>query len=375
MNGKFLLKAMVLLLGLQLSVGSLWAQEPKPEEDHSYKPLTLKLSEDGKKYVRFITWHQFWATFQEDAAGDLKTNFLLRRSRFLAFAQVSPRFLILTHFGLNSLGPGGMDALGTLAPAQLFMHDAWAEYRVVEGQLYIGAGLHYWNGISRLTNQSTLNIMTLDAPRFNWASIGTTDQFARHLGVYAKGQLGRFDYRVAVNEPIANTLDLTRGLQPLPDTAAYLHTGKKVYTGYFNYQFLDKESNKLPYMVGTYIGAKKVFNIGAGFLYHPEGSASIENAARVQNDVLLFAIDAFYDAPVGTNGSAVSAYLAYYNFDFGPNYRLGGNSDLVATGNILYGQLGYALPAFSNGTRLMPYVSFSNRSIEVADDPLRLLEH
>lgn len=126
-------------------------------------------------------------------------------------------------------------------------------------------------------------------------------------------------------------------------------------------------------MVGTYIGAKKVFNIGAGFLYHPEGSASIENAARVQNDVLLFAIDAFYDAPVGTNGSAVSAYLAYYNFDFGPNYRLGGNSDLVATGNILYGQLGYALPAFSNGTRLMPYVSFSNRSIEVADDPANSL--
>ena len=35
---------------------------PKPAVDHSYKPLTLKLTDDGSKYVRFIMWHQFWAT-------------------------------------------------------------------------------------------------------------------------------------------------------------------------------------------------------------------------------------------------------------------------------------------------------------------------
>ncbi|MCB0643811.1 MAG: porin, partial [Phaeodactylibacter sp.] len=346
----------------------------KPAEDHSYKPLTLKLNEDGSKYIRFITWHQMWTTFSQDANDNIQTEFRLRRSRFLAFAQVSPRFLILTHFGLNNLTRGGMDATGQLAAAQLFMHDAWAEYRVVDKFLYIGGGLHYWNGISRLTNQSTLNIMSLDAPRFNWATIGTSDQFARHLGLYAKGKLGRLDYRVSVNEAIANTLDGARGLKPAPDTAVYVNDGGKVYSGYFNYQFLDKESNKLPFMVGTYIGKKKVFNIGAGFLSHPGGSTSLDGSGNeVANDVLLWAADAYYDAPVGSNGSAISAYLAFYNFNFGPNYQLTGSSDLVATGNILYGQLGFALPAFSNGTQLMPYVTYSNRSIEAAADPANQL--
>ena len=58
----------------------------------------------------------------------------------------------------------------------------------------MGAGLHYWNGVSRLSSQSTLNFMTLDAPIFNWTNIEATDQFARQFGIYAKGQLDRLDY-------------------------------------------------------------------------------------------------------------------------------------------------------------------------------------
>ena len=50
---------MVFLLLTGFTAGDLQAQE-KPEVDHSYKPLTLKLSEDGSKYVRFIIWHQQW---------------------------------------------------------------------------------------------------------------------------------------------------------------------------------------------------------------------------------------------------------------------------------------------------------------------------
>jgi hypothetical protein len=352
------------------------AQAQDDGVDHSYKPLTLKLSEDGSKYVRFITWHQFWVTFRQPGEdfSDITSEFRLRRSRFLAFAQVSPRFLILTHFGLNNLTAGGMDALGHQAPAQLFMHDAWAEFKVADKALYVGAGLHYWNGISRLTNQSTLNIMTLDAPRFNWATIGTSDQFARHLGIYAKGKLGKLDYRVAVNEPISLSLDRVNNLKAAVDTAVYDGNNRKIVSGYFNYQFGDQESNKLPYMVGTYLGKKSVFNIGAGFFYHPEGSMSLNtNGAEVFNDVLLWSADVFVDRPVGNSGAAISAYLAYYNFDFGPNYQLLGTSDVVATGNVVYGQLGYALPQFSSGHRIMPYVTYSNRSIDAASDAANTL--
>lgn len=360
---RILLLTAIIWLGL-FSAARIWAQDGA---DHSYKPLMLKLNEDGSKYVRFITWHQVWATFSANADDEVAMDLQLRRSRFLAYAQVSPRFLILTHFGLNSLSRSGLDGLGALPQAQLFMHDAWVEYQVFKNALYIGGGLHYWNGISRLSSNSTLNFMTMDAPRFNWPSIGTTDQFARHLGIYAKGQLGRLDYRVSVNEAIANTLDMQRGLKPGVDTAVYLNQGGKVYNGYVNYQFLDKESNKLPYMVGTYIGKKKILNLGAGWSYHPNGSTSLdENLGEVRHDVLLWSADLFYDVPVGQKGAALSVYGAFYDFDFGPNYRLTGNSDLVATGNVYYGQIGYALPVFSKG-QFMPYVEASLRQIEAVD--------
>jgi hypothetical protein len=200
---------LIMLVGLLLcSTTSLKAQEAEKEVDHSYKPLKLSLNEDGSKYVRFIMWHQIWAQTNNmaDGAGVNDVNFSIRRSRFLAFAQISPRFLILTHWGLNGLSANSMSSLGNNSNgAQLFLHDAWAEFKVMD-ELYIGAGLHYWKGMNRLANSSTLNFMTMDATRpfIGWHSLGYTDQFARHMGIYAKGQIGKFDYRLAVNDPLVN---------------------------------------------------------------------------------------------------------------------------------------------------------------------------
>ena len=65
---------------------------------YDYKPMTLKVTEDGSKYIRFIMWHQLWVTSNNLAIDDAKfqANASIRRSRFLAYAQISPRFLILT---------------------------------------------------------------------------------------------------------------------------------------------------------------------------------------------------------------------------------------------------------------------------------------
>jgi len=339
--------------------------------------LKVKLNEDGSKYFRLITWHQAWLTTAQNAEENYVMTPSLRRSRMLMYAQINKRFLILTHFGLNSLNGANMHPVGKSTSSSLFMHDAWAEYTIVPGKLSLGSGLHYWNGISRLTNQSTLNIMTLDAPRFNWATIGTSDQFARHMGIYAKGKLGKFDYRVAFNDPTTNSLDAINGV-PL-DTGVATYQTRAIYgntkanyafQGYFMYQFLDQESNFLPYMVGSYLGGKKVFNIGAGFFTHADGTVGLNEVGdTITHDVNLLAVDAFYDAPVGEKGAAISAYLAYYNYDFGPNYRLTNSSDVIATSQIIYGQAGYVLPDFSEKGRLQPYVSGSYRTVDANDDP------
>lgn len=381
-----------------VAVGALQASPAStlPDQDHAYRPLLLKLSEDGSKYVRFILWHQFWVRSTENNPGtvDLNGNAAarsfdigLRRSRLLAMAQVSPRFLILTHFGINNqtFVNGGAPGAGPKKPG-LFIHDAWTEYQVVPNKLYIGAGLHYWNGISRMSSASTLNFMTLDAPIHNWATIEATDQFARQYGIYAKGQLGRFDYRLALNKPFAYGVAAKEGeaVNRLNDNTAL--------QGYFNYQFKERESNKLPYMVGSYLGAKTIFNLGAGFHYHPSSTHSLEGGVEQIHDIKLFGADLFYERPLG-KGGALSLYSTLYAYDFGPNYLrnigimnvgqmpaqdspqlellsfngVGNAQPTLGTGTISYTQLGWALPPLKNGAQFMPYVTYTRKDFERLD--------
>lgn len=353
----------------------------------------MKLNEDGSKYFRLLTWHQVWMRYNENNTGSTRlgeeqsstVDFGLRRSRFLMFAQLNKRFLIVTHFGINNQNAISGGYLGTDGKKpQLYMHDAYLDFTVFEKYLNVGFGLHYWNGISRMSNASTLNLMTYDAPIFNWATIEATDQFARHIGLFAKGKLGKLDYRLAVNDPFSTNTGQAIAL----DRANYNpQNNKKVYAGYVMYQFLDQESNLLPYMVGTYVGTKKVFNIGAGFHQNSDGMWYLKNdggdTSTAYSDIFLFSVDAFLDLPLNKDRKdAITAYVAYYNYDFGPNNvrnigimnpangstvnaSLRGNAyPVLGTGQILYTQVGYLLPDFSEKVRVQPYVAYSNGNFE-----------
>ena len=355
------------VLVLTLATSGLFAQKNAAPYGSGLK---VSLNEDGSKYYRLITWHQAW--LQADMANPTMVTPSLRRSRYLMFAQINDRFLILTHFGLNSLSPAKMDPTGQSSGAQLFMHDAWGEWKVNK-HLYVGSGLHYWNGISRLNNQSTLNFLPLDNARHAWATIGTSDQFARHMGVYAKGKYGKLDYRFAWNSPIVNSIDANAGMAASTDHAIY--TGRRdlgasasnIFAGYVNYQLWDQESNKLPFFVGSYFGAKDVLNIGAGFFNHANGSVMLDGSGNlVGQNVNIVAADVFMEKSLSDNGSAVTAYAQYQINDFGQNYQLGGSSEEVFTGSIFYTQAGYVLPDFNDNFRLQPYATFTQKSIDAA---------
>ena len=360
-------------------MGAILLQGQSEEVDHSYKPLTLKLNDNGSKYIRFIVWTQVWAQTNNLSVDGAKTQItpFMRRSRFLAYAQVSPRFLILTHFGLNGLTPTNLDPLGNGGNGpQLFLHDAWTEFKVTKGDgLHIGAGLHYWKGLTRLSSASTLNFMTMDQPRpfVHWHSLGITDQFARHLGIYAKGAVGKFDYRLAVNSPSRTVLgsgnsyggDKTLTYTGVANTDKNGDpTGNTIIEGYFRYNFMDKESIKLPYNVGTYLGSKKVFALGAGFFAHPNGM--YDAATAEHSNVLHLAADAFLDYPIGGGGNAVNAYVSYMNFNYGENYI----SRWAGTGSVIYGQLGFYLKSL----KLMPYVAYQSANYQGQADPLSGLD-
>jgi hypothetical protein len=335
--------------------------------------LKIKFDEDGKKYLRLISWAQVQGIYNNDApASSSKTSFNLRRARVLMFSQITDKFLILTHFGLNSLNSGTLSPTGKGTGSQIFLHDAWAQYSVGKDHA-VGAGLHYFNGISRLNNQSTLNMMTLDNNRQSWATIGLSDQFARHIGVFMKGKFGKLQYRIAINDAIVNGLDARA---PIDGEAVYgganllgTKDSGKTFAGYFEYNLLDQESNFLPFKVGTYLGGKKVFNIGAGFFMHPKGTVKLDSGNLVGEDVSIFAIDAFYDAPIGDDGSAITAYTTYQSNDYGENYLY----SAYGTGSMIYTHVGYVLSGDTTKTRFQPYASYGSSSYDATSNNRNIL--
>jgi hypothetical protein len=360
-------KNVILLLGLCLYSFQFMFAQGSPDYSGGLK---VKLDDEGKKYFRIISWAQAQAAYNDNVpAESSKLNFNLRRARVLMYAQINDKFLILTHFGLNSLNSSTMSPVGKGDGAQLFFHDVWAQYSLGKNHA-IGGGLHYFNGISRLNNQSTLNMMTLDNNRQSWATIGLTDQFARHIGVFAKGKFGNLQYRVAINDAIVNGLDTRNPTTGGPATYSGTRLigskdAGKVYAGYFEYNFLDQESNFLPFKVGTYLGEKKIFNIGAGFFMHPSGSVIMDsNGDYKGEDVSLMAIDAFYDTPLGDDGSAITAYATYQNNNYGKDYLF----SAYGTGSMIYGHIGYVIAGDKAKTRFQPYISYASNSYDATSD-------
>lgn len=376
--------------------------------------LKVNLKEDGSKYLRFIAWNQIWMRSSEMNPGTMingeeassNTDIGSRRLRLLLYAQITPRYMIMTHFGINNQtfvnggasGTGGTGGYGQGKKPQLFFHDAWNEYAVVlpkadkKFSLSVGAGLHYYMGLSRMTMGSTLNFLTIDAPIFNWPLIENSDQFARQGGLFAKGKYGKFEYRVSYNKPFATNLVPTDAASA--DAAVAVDNSgitRWSRAGYFEYQFLDVESNFLPYKVGTYLGTKKMFNLGAGFYNAPEGTRTSVAGEIQKHDINLLSADAFLDLPIGNPDKkmALTAYSVFYDYDFGPNYlrnvgimNVGQNSPdfagtrglagpgnsqpLIGSGTIWYTQAGVLLPIAKEKpkVRVQPFTAYTYKKFD-----------
>jgi hypothetical protein len=380
-------------LGLGLVAGPARAVPPPDVTD---KEARIEIGEE--RFLRIFFWNQFWARFNENNPGSVvrgevereTVDVALRRTRFILFGQVAPRLRALMHVGINNQGTevGGFGP-GVHRP-QLFFHDVWGEYRVLDESLYVGAGLVFWGGPSRLATASTITFLGLDAPIFNWPAIDRLDQFGRTLGVYAKGKLlERFDYRVSFTQPFVppgTPGERIADFDPRANTF--------IAQGYFKYDFLEVESNILPFAVGTWLGKKRVLNVGAGFYFSPGAMAFLEAGERRRADVRLFSVDGFTEQPLG-GGSSFTGYASVSRYDFGPNYvrSIGilnpspgtapegptsfngpGNAvPLIGTGWLLFAQVGYLLPdVLGRAGQLQPYISFSALSFERLADPVLL---
>ncbi|MDX2130399.1 MAG: hypothetical protein SFU91_15290 [Chloroherpetonaceae bacterium] len=284
--------------------------------------IKVFLNKDSTSFIRLLMWSQIQTRFMTQNPGSASVNnpneqaafdIAIRRSRMLFHGQIGERILVFWIIGVNnqtfnSGGFGlaaGADNFTDGKRQSAFVHDAWTEFKWSR-ELYIGAGLLTWSGLSRQTNWATLNFLGYDSPAYGWVTLDATDQFARMFGIYAKGSIGKLNYRAVLTKPfaipnpgIAGATGATppnwaAGLTTLPNAYNIAQwagdNNRLLYQAYVNYDFWEQESAVLPFMVGSYLGTKKVFNIGAGFMFHPRAHWSLSrpegNARDILNQVL-----------------------------------------------------------------------------------------
>jgi hypothetical protein len=367
--------------------------------------LKFGLNEEGTNYIKFTFLNQVWLRFNENNPGtqiqgnaqDQTFDIGLRRTRIQFLGQMTDRIFLYAQFGQNNFNFNSDRKVG------VFFHDLTGEYAIVKKHFTLGAGLMGWNALARYSSPAVGSTMGLDAPIFEQVTNDISDQFVRQLGIFAKGKIGKLDYRVSVAQPFSTQKAtspppslLTNKLPNGESAATYsLKVPELSYRGYFMYQFLDSEVNLVPYTTGTYLGKKKVFNIGAGFAYQPNAMWYLGSNGKdtIQTAMQLLTLDVYYDAPLSSKGNALNFYAIFMNNDFGKNYIRnlgvmnvsngviankgtstgGGNAFAMdGTGNSVYVQAGYKFKndlLKSQGT-LMPYFGMQVADYQAYQDKM-----
>lgn len=381
----------------------------EPKFKHSLGDLNIKLDESGERFLKFGLNSQVWLRSIENNPGTLVNGIEqkntydagLRRMRVTMQAQLSPSYQIYLQLGINnqsfiSGGGSGTGANGQGKKPGIFFMDAYNELAIIPQKdfktkipnkfnLYLGAGLHGFNGISRLSNASTGKILMVDLPVFNYPNIETSDQFARQLGVFVRGEYDKINYRFAVNKPFA-----TNQQPKVGQTVDNNQSGKLSYSGYVMYNFFEKETGSTAFLPGFYLGTKKVVNVGAGFYTSKDGALSQpEEGVFKSHDHSVLSADFFADLPVGVKSKemAINLYSAFYRYNFGTNYLrnlgimnpgtldpnysgtvamegVGNGRNLLGTGNVWFTQVGFLLPKFSETVKLQPFAAYTLKDLD-----------
>jgi hypothetical protein len=377
------------------------AQEKATEKTE----MKVNLNENGSHYIKATFLNQIWTRYNQSNPGTTvlgennneTLDIGLRRTRFQFFGTLTDHVSFYFQFGQNNFNYLSQNAGNR--KLQAFFHDALGEYRIWKNsdRLILGGGLTIANGLSRFSQPSIGTIMSLDVPVFAQATVDQTDEFSRKLSVFARGQIGKLDYRLVLSDPFPIS---TNGQTPpaVSGNSSFALTGHhKQYQGLFIWNFLEKESHATPYMTGTYLGKKKILNLEAGVITQKKATWTGDNVLQEFHDMNLWSVALFYDAPINSEkGTAINMYTGYFHTDYGPGYlryngimnpangvagsflpgAQGNAFPMFGTGDVFYSQLGYLLRkdlVGENGT-LMPYLSLQHAVYDRLDKPMTVFD-
>jgi hypothetical protein len=371
-------------------------------------PFKYNLNGDGSQYIKFGLLNQIQGRYEQNNPGSLiqgqpvddTTDVGLRRTRLVLQGQLTDRVYFYTQYGINNFNFLSQQNDNRHIAAMPYFHDAFAELRLTQGhQMIAGGGLSMANGLSRFSSPSVSTIMTLDVPIAGQYSTERTQLFNRQLGVWLRGQISKFRYRIAAQDSFPITTDGLANGAISPTISDFAQVGhKKQYGGMFYWNFWDTEPMTNDYMQGTYLGKKDILNLEAGFITEKNAMWTGTSPANAQyHDMTHWSVAGYLDAAVDkVKETAVSAYIGYFVYDYGPNYiRNNGNGQnsangvgamgsfngagntypMFGTGEMWYAQVGYLLPKDlipGNNGQLQLYASLTSANWKRLHDQMNV---
>jgi hypothetical protein len=322
---------------------------------------------------------QFWARAMQmnDLTHNLNGNtvnydsdFLLRRASMVGALKLN-RFTFFMH--LASTIQTQNNSINKTSPASvnLYFYDVWGSYQCISEKLILGAGLNMYNGLTRLSSSSSMRTLTLDVPVITSPNITSSEQSARQLSFFMTGELGKINYRFALANPFeaSNVPEI-----PTPEVLYHNTTTNFNYKAYVAFQFFETERASTPFRSGTYLGTKKIANLGIGFDITPNAMIQFDAALKpTKFDKTHWAVDLFIDYPFA-NKSALTLYAAQLFLNYGPKFlQAFGTADIYTQGTAEYQfgtglaqllQIGYLLPSTHKANRWQPFYELTIRNFD-----------
>ncbi|GAC1515190.1 MAG: hypothetical protein NVS1B4_04840 [Gemmatimonadaceae bacterium] len=249
---------------------------------------TLKVNDSTN--VRFGLLLQQWTDWnQSNVAADssYQQNMFLRRIRFLVGGNVNSRLSFF--YEVDAANVGRAPVAGAKNPSvSVFTQDAFFEYRLSEKREALLDGGLILVPLCRNCLNSAASLLSLDYGNYSFVENAATQSVVgRDFGTQLRGYLAdeHLEYRVG----------LYAGARSQPSANNSFRS-----VGRLQYNFLNTEvaPTSLTY-AGTYLGKKPVFAVGTGY--------------DVQGDYKAYAVDAFFDHPVGTDGVTLTADFIHYD--------------------------------------------------------------
>ncbi|MBV7441003.1 hypothetical protein KRX57_06180 [Weeksellaceae bacterium TAE3-ERU29] len=342
--------------------------------------------DDGKSYIQANMRGQFWMRYAQNNPGTtingepINDNLDLSLRRFrLGLQSKLGNFYIFSQIGGNNINQN------SLRTFRVQVLDLYGEYSF-SPEFTLGAGKSSWGTSNRISSFSNGSMANLDALIFSFFTLNRQDDSGRNLGVFAKGQIGKIDYRMAVSTPpfykgeISDKVDFA------------VNKTNPRYSSYFKYEFLDNESNTNAFngSLGTRLGSQDILNIGIGGIYQNKMMQNKVNSDLFFYDFKNISADFYMEKRLSEREDALTTYLGYFYTDFGPDYvrNVGANDiadsksgtsfngkglnvPLMGTGNTLFLSTAYLLPKFNHSTiRVQPDFSIRYANYDGLKSPV-----